>query len=106
MTNYQKGAKHERDFQSRMEKLNYIAVRSAGSHSKADIILIPLENAQPIPEIGIGVFVCQLKRRKGKETKKEREEKEKFAKIRFYHPIVRKLWVSRKDREKEKVEEI
>ncbi len=41
MTNYSKGANFERRIQHYYDSLNYLTIRSAGSHSPIDLLAIP-----------------------------------------------------------------
>lgn len=64
--NYRKGADFERDFKALKEKEGFLVVRSAGSHSCVDLVLIPLGRHN-----FSNIVVCQLKAyKKGKSKPK------------------------------------
>ena len=90
MTNYQKGASFERDFIKKMSD-NYYGVRTAGSHSQIDFILLP-KPTSPFSR----VVACQLKRyKKGACKPKITQE---FRDLQFLDDAdIVKWWVCRKD---------
>lgn len=108
MTNYQKGSAYEREFAKRMTRKGYAAIRSAGSHGFADVVLIPKPDAEPLNVLDCGcevsitpqIFLCQLKRGNISSP----QERYEFSKQVFYHSSISLLWVSKKDREKEIIE--
>ena len=92
---YLKGARFERDFMEEIrEQGNHYPIRSAGSHTPFDVILIPLGVHSQLP-----VIVCQLKRAK----KYAPKPPESFRSLGL-GDCVTKWWVTRIDREKYRVE--
>lgn len=91
MTNYAKGACAERDFIERMKPQGYYGVRTAGSHSLIDVVLLPLAASNHK-----NVVVCQLKIYAGSKPKPSKE----FKDLKFEEGIT-KWWVTRKDYQKE-----
>lgn len=93
--NYRKGAAFERAWMKAQEaKGIHIAVRTAGSHSPFDVILIPIDEERDLP-----VIVCQLKRGK----KHVPKPPESFRKLPVGLNVV-KWWVTKIDRQKANIE--
>jgi len=107
--NYKKGAAFELVMLHKFEALGYFSTRSSGSHGKGDLILFPiLGKAQPIEAVHNGKpfvcdplipKICQCKRSESNYKK----EKEEFAALKFDCPVNR-LWISKKDYQKEIIE--
>ena len=87
--NYLKGVAFEREFMKEHEASgNFMAIRTAGSHSPFDVILIPLGSHSEFSTI-----VCQLKRHKGSAPKPP----ESFVGLDLGMNVT-KWWVTRQDR--------
>lgn len=88
-SNYQKGAAFEREFMEIARTRGYYPVRTAGSHSLIDVVLLPQAGGPHR-----NVVVCQLKRYAKTKPKIEKA----FVDLEFDEEGITKWWVSRKDR--------
>ena len=83
--NYQRGYYIENKVVNEFRKKGYLAFRSAGSHSMADVVAITKDY----------IYLIQLKRVKNPGYSFKREA-EKFKKIKTFHKNIRKeLWIYR-----------
>ncbi len=94
-SSYRKGANFERQFIKAMSG-KYLGVRSAGSHSPFDVILIPIGEHNPQ-----NVIVCQLKAYKDRAAKATPSFKDLEV-----GDSVTKWWVTKLDRKELKIEVI
>ena len=90
--NYKRGADYEREFIAEMSHDGYLGLRTAGSHSPFDVVLIP-------KELG-NIVLCKLKRYKKAKPKIPKSLKE----IKINDEYITMWFVSRKDREKTEIE--